>query len=187
MPRQRHSDRIRSPKVHITYESEAGPRQELPFVVGVIGDFSGDPAAPLERFSEREFTPVKHDDLDDRMVRQMKPGLRLRVKDALKADGSEMMIELKFRRMEDFEPSGIVRQVPVLERLLQVRNRLNDLEESISRSKDFEKDLAAALRGSPDGAEPEGPGPCGAREASNPEHGQTPRRGPGTARPSGGS
>ena len=110
MPRQRYSDRIRSPKVHITYESETGPRQELPFVVGVIGDFSGDPAAPLERLSEREFTPVKHDDLDDKMGRQMKPGLRLRVKDALKADGSEMMIELKFRRMEDFEPSGIVRQ-----------------------------------------------------------------------------
>ena len=184
MRRQRHLNRIRKPKVHITYEPERGEQRELPFVVGVIGDFSGDPASPLKRFSEREFTAVERDDLDDKMARQMKPGLHLKVKNVPRADGSDMRVELKFRRMQDFEPSRIVEQVPSLRKLLQIRKKLKDLEENIRHSTHFEEDLDAVLRDNTDVTEQKKRGSPGVPESVSPEDGQTDRRRPGVAPPS---
>lgn len=181
MRRQRHPNRIRKPKVHITYEPERGEHRELPFVVGVIGDFSGDPASPLNRFSEREFTAVEHDDLDDKMARQMKPGLHLRVKNIARADGSDMRVELKFRRMHDFEPSCIVEQVPSLKKLLEIRKKLKDLEENIRHSTHFEENLGAVLRDYTDVTEQDKRGSPGAPGDVDPEDGQTNRRRPGVA------
>src|SRR5205823_5944395 len=105
--------RVRKPRVHITYEVETEGAQvikELPFVMGVLGDFSGDPTTPLRPLSERKFIQIDRDNFDDVMAR-VAPGLRMRVENTLAGDGSEFGVELKFNRIDDFEPGRVVEQV----------------------------------------------------------------------------
>ena len=87
---QKKLDRVRKPRVHITYDVEtegAAVTKELPFVVGVLGDFSGQPTEPLKPLKDRKFIQIDRDNFNDVMAR-MTPGLNLRVKNALKDDGS---------------------------------------------------------------------------------------------------
>src|SRR5713101_182979 len=116
-------DRVRKPRVHITYEVEtegAVVQKELPFVVGVLGDFSGNPTAPLKPLKDRKFIQIDRDNFNDVMAR-MTPGLNLKVENTLKGDGSEMPVQLKFGSIEDFEPGRIVNQVEPLRKLLETR------------------------------------------------------------------
>src|ERR1700712_2107476 len=97
-------NRVRKPRVHITYEVETEGAQilrELPFVVGVMGDFSGDPTTPLRPLAERKFTQIDRDNFDDVMAR-MAPGLNLKVDNTLQDDGSQVAVNLKFNSMDDF-------------------------------------------------------------------------------------
>src|SRR3954463_2851570 len=113
-------ERVRKPRVHIKYEVEtegATLEKELPFVVGVLGDFSGNPTEPLKPLRDRKFIQIDRDNFNDIMAR-MTPGLNLKVKNPLKGDGSEMAVNLKFRSMEDFEPVRVVNQVDPLQKLL---------------------------------------------------------------------
>ena len=108
--------RVRPPRVHITYEVEtegAVVEKELPFVVGVLGDFSGNPTEPLKPLKDRKFIQIDRDNFNDVMAR-MTPGLNLRVENTLKGDGSEMAVQLKFNSMDDFEPANVVKQVEPL-------------------------------------------------------------------------
>ena len=85
-------ERVRKPRVHITYEVEIGDAQEvkeLPFVVGVLGDFSGDPTEPLQPLKDRKFVQIDRDNFNEVMAR-MTPGLNLRVENTLKGDGTEI-------------------------------------------------------------------------------------------------
>src|SRR6059036_3569512 len=96
-------DRVRKPRVHITYDVEtegATVKKELPFVVGVLGDFSGNPSEPLKPLTDRKFIQIDRDNFNDVMAR-MTPGVNLKVENTLKGDGSEMGVQLKFRSMED--------------------------------------------------------------------------------------
>lgn len=132
--------RVRPPRVHITYEVEtegAVVQKELPFVVGVIGDFSGNPTAPLEPLKNRKFVQIDRDNFNEVMER-MKPGLNLRVENTLKGDGSEMAVQLKFSSIEDFEPANVVKQVEPLRKLLETRNKLRDLATKVDRSDKLE-------------------------------------------------
>jgi len=132
--------RVRPPRVHITYEVEtegAVVQKELPFVVGVIGDFSGNPTAPLEPLKNRKFVQIDRDNFNEVMER-MKPGLNLRVENTLKGDGSEMAVELKFSAIEDFDPANVVKQVEPLRKLLETRNKLRDLATKVDRSDKLE-------------------------------------------------
>src|SRR6202034_2089428 len=118
--------RVRRPRVHITYEVETEGAQlvrELPFVVGVIGDFSGDPTQPLRPFGERKFVQIDRDNFDDVMQR-LAPGLKLQVENKLAGDGSAMAVDLRFNAIQDFEPGRVLDQVPALRALLETRNRL---------------------------------------------------------------
>src|SRR5215468_5610948 len=97
--------RVRPPRVHITYKVQTGGAEverELPFIVGVLGDFSGNPTAPLQPLADRKFVPIDRDNINDVLAR-MNPGLNLKVENTLKGDGSEMAVQLKFRSMDDFE------------------------------------------------------------------------------------
>jgi type VI secretion system protein ImpB len=140
--------RVRRPRVHITYEVETEGAQlvrELPFVVGVIGDFSGDPTQPLRPFGERKFVQIDRDNFDDVMQR-LAPGLKLKVENKLAGDGSTMAVDLRFNSIEDFEPGRVLDQVPALRSLLETRNRLRDLLSKADRSEDLELLLERILK-----------------------------------------
>jgi type VI secretion system protein ImpB len=140
--------RVRKPRVHITYDVEtegAAEVKELPFVIGVMGDFSGDPTEELRPLGERKFIQIDRDNFDTVMGR-MSPGLRLRVENTLKGDGSEMPVDLKFRSMDDFEPGRVVEQVEPLRRLLETRNKLRDLMSKADSSEKLENLLEQILQ-----------------------------------------
>src|ERR1051325_2279759 len=102
-------ERVRKPRVHITYEVEIGDAQEvkeLPFVVGVMGDFSGDPTKPLKPLKDRKFTTIDRDNFNEVMA-NMNPGLNLRVENTLAGDGTEFAASLAFNSIEDFEPARV--------------------------------------------------------------------------------
>jgi len=139
--------RVRKPRVHITYEVEtegAEILRELPFVVGILGDFSGDPTQPLRPLSERKFIQIDRDNFNDVMAR-MTPGLNLRVANKLADDGSEMAVGLKFNSIDDFEPARVAEQVPALKALLETRNKLRDLMSKVDRSEELESLLEQVL------------------------------------------
>jgi type VI secretion system protein ImpB len=141
-------NRVRKPRVHITYEVEtegAEVQRELPFVVGVLGDFSGDPTQPLRPMSERKFIQIDRDNFNEVMAR-MTPGLNLKVENTLADDGSQMSVNLKFNSIEDFEPARVAEQVPALKALLETRNKLRDLMSKADRSEDLENLLEQVLR-----------------------------------------
>jgi type VI secretion system protein ImpB len=140
--------RVRKPRVHITYDVEtegAAIERELPFVVGVLGDFSGDPTQPLRPMADRKFTQIDRDNFNDVMAR-MAPGLNLKVDNKLADDGSEMGVQLKFNAIEDFEPGRIVEQVPALRAMLETRNKLRDLLSKADRSDELEGLLEKMLQ-----------------------------------------
>lgn len=139
--------RVRKPRVHISYDVEtegATLKKELPFVVGVMGDFSGDPAAPVKPLKDRRFAQIDRDNFDE-VLKSMTPGLDLTVKNTLADDDSEMRVELKFESMADFEPAAIVNQVPPLKKLLETRNRLRDLASKADRSEELEEIIEKVL------------------------------------------
>jgi type VI secretion system protein ImpB len=161
-------DRVRKPRVHITYQVEtegAAVVRELPFVVGVMGDFSGDPTEPLKSLKDRKFIQIDRDNFNDVMAR-MTPGLNLKVENTLKGDGSEMAVNLKFKSMSDFEPAKVVEQVEPLKKLMDTRNKLRDLMSKVDRSEDLEQVLDRVLQNNEDlkklseslGVKPEGEG-----------------------------
>lgn len=141
-------ERVRKPRVHIKYEVEtegAMVVKELPFVVGVLGDFSGDPTEPLKPFGERKFVQIDRDNFDE-VMRRMTPGLEITVDNTLADDGSQLPVSLKFESMKDFEPGSIVNQVPALKALLDARNELRDLMSKADRSEELERLLEGILQ-----------------------------------------
>lgn len=139
--------RVRKPRVHITYEVEregAVEVKDLPFVVGVLGDFSGNPTAPLKPLKERKFIQVDRDNFNEVMSR-MTPGLNMRVQNTLQGDGSELGVQLKFNSMDDFLPANVANQVEPLRKLLETRNKLRDLQTNVDRSEKLEAKLEEIL------------------------------------------
>lgn len=140
--------KVRKPRVHITYDVEtegAMEVKELPFVVGVMGDFSGDPTSELKPFKERKFIQIDRDNFDE-VLRRMAPGLNLRVDNTMKGDGAQMGVHLKFESMEDFEPGRIVEQVEPLRKLMQTRSKLRDLMTKADNSEKLESLLEQVLQ-----------------------------------------
>ncbi|TWT82319.1 hypothetical protein CA13_37810 [Planctomycetes bacterium CA13] len=139
--------RVRKPRVHITYEVEtegAQVEKELPFVVGVMGDFSGDPTKKLDPLAKRKFIQIDRDNFND-VLKRMTPGLNMRVENTLADDGSEMSVNLEFEKIEDFEPANVVEQVEPLRKLMETRDKLRDLATKIDRSDDLENVLEEVL------------------------------------------
>jgi type VI secretion system protein ImpB len=132
---------VRKPRVHITYEVEtegALQKQELPFVVGVMGDFSGDPTKKLEPLSKRKFTQIDRDNFNQ-VLNSLNVGLELSVPNTMvDEDGKEMKVNLKFNSMDDFEPAAVANQIEPLRKLLATRERLRDLIAKVDRSEDLE-------------------------------------------------
>ena len=139
---------VRRPRVHIKYEVEtegAQVEKELPFVVGVLGDFSGHPTEPLKPLKDRKFVQIDRDNFDEVLAR-MTPGLQFKVKNTLRGDDSEFAVNLNFRSMEDFEPARVADQIPALRNLLEKRNQLRDLLAKADRSEELEALLEQILQ-----------------------------------------
>lgn len=144
--------KVRKPRVHITYDVEtdgAVLEKELPFVVGVMGDFSADSTKPVKPLKERRFIQIDKDNINE-VMRNMAPGLNIKVDNILENDGSEMAVNLKFDSMEDFEPAAIVEQVEPLKKLMDTRNKLRDLMTKIDRSEELEGLMEKVLQNNND-------------------------------------
>lgn len=144
--------RVRKPRVHITYDVEtegAMVKKELPFVVGVMGDFSGNNSDTPKPLKDRRFIQIDRDNFDD-VMRRMNPRLRLKVDNKLSDDDSQMGVELSFNSMDDFQPAAVVNQVEPLRELMETRNKLRDLMTKVDRSEELEELLERVLNNSDD-------------------------------------
>jgi type VI secretion system protein ImpB len=144
--------RVRKPRVHLSYQVEtegATVEKTLPFVVGVLGDFSGDPTSPLKPMKDRKFVQIDRDNFDD-VLGKMTPGLKMKVENTLQGDGSEISVNLKFGSMSDFDPAKVVEQVEPLKKLMETRNKLRDLLTKADRSEDLESVLERVLKNQDD-------------------------------------
>ena len=142
-------DRVRPPRVQITYDVEVGGAieiKELPFVVGVLGDFTGNPEQPLPKLKERKFVEVNPDNFDT-VLEGMKPHLAFAVENKLsdEPDAPQLKVDLKFRKLDDFEPANVARQVKPLKELLDLRTRLSDLRGSLQGNDKLEELLLEAV------------------------------------------
>jgi len=152
MPRQsaQHKlDRVRPPRVQITYDVEIGGAievKELPFVVGVLGDFTGQPEQPLAKLKDRKFVEVNPDNFDT-VLEGMKPHLSFAVENKLSEDpnGPQLKVDLHFKKMEDFEPANVAKQVKPLKELLDLRTRLADLRGNLQGNDKLEELLLDAI------------------------------------------
>jgi type VI secretion system protein ImpB len=132
MPReslQHKLDRVRRPRVHITYDVELGDAielKELPFVVGVLSDLSGKPDEQLPRLRDRKFVEIDRDNFND-VMKGMKPRLAFQTDNKLTNDNTKMGVELRFNSLDDFEPEQVARQVEPLNKLMEIRRQLTAL------------------------------------------------------------
>jgi type VI secretion system protein ImpB len=142
-------ERVRPPRVHITYDVEVGDAiqlKEIPFVMGVLGDFSGQPAEALPRLRERKFVEVSPDNFDD-VLKSMAPRLQLKVDNKLSDDpnAGKIGMELKFESLDDFSPDRVAQQVEPLKKLLDLRQQLADLRGSLQGNDKLDEILQATV------------------------------------------
>ncbi len=141
-------DRIRKPRVHITYDVEkdgAIELKELPFVLGVLADLSGKPVEPLPKLKERKFVNIDRDNFDS-VLAGTKPRLVFRVDNKLANDGTQIGVELNFKSTEDFGPEQVVKQIEPLRKLLEARNKLADLRNKMAGNEKLEEALQEILQ-----------------------------------------
>jgi type VI secretion system protein ImpB len=142
-------DRVRSPRVQITYDVEVGDAievKELPFVMGVLGDFTGQPSEPLPRLKDRKFVEITPDNFDA-VLESMRPHLSFTVENKLSedADAAKLGVDLHFKSLDDFEPDHVARQVKPLRELLELREKLSDLRGSLQGNDKLEELLRDAV------------------------------------------
>lgn len=143
-------DRVRSPRVHITYDVETGgavEKKELPFVMGIFGDFTGMPEEPLPKLKDRKFVEINPDNFDS-VLSAMKPHLAFSVENKLsdEADPGQLKVDLRFRSLDDFAPANVARQVKPLKELLDLRTKLTDLRGSLQGNDKLDEILQDTLR-----------------------------------------
>lgn len=141
-------ERVRPPRVHIRYDVELGGAQvqkELPFVVGVMADLSGNPKESLPRLKSRAFQEIDRDNFDD-VLKGMKPRLAMKVENTMRDDGSQLAVELNFGKLDDFAPEQVAKQVKPLADLLEVRSKLKDLLSRTEGNDRLEEMLEAIIQ-----------------------------------------
>lgn len=146
---QQKLSRVRPPRVHITYDVEVGDaieNKEIPFVMGVLGDFTGNPEQPLAKLKERKFVEITPDNFDT-VLEGMKPHLSYSVENKLSDDANagQLKVDLHFKNMEDFEPEQVAKQVKPLRELLELRTKLADLRGSLQGNDKLDELLMDAL------------------------------------------
>lgn len=142
-------DRVRKPRVHIKYdvETEGGEvSKELPFTVAAIGDYAGTkPGVAPKPLKDRKFINIDRDNFDS-VMESINPGVQMRVENTLEADGTEMNVQLDFKRMDDFEPDQLVERIKPLKELKDIRDRLSELLTKTDVSDELESLLEKVLK-----------------------------------------
>jgi type VI secretion system protein ImpB len=146
---QKKLERVRPPRVAISYDVETGgaiEKKELPFLMGVLGDFTGQASEPLPRLKERKFVEVTPDNFDD-VLASMKPHLAFTAENKLSedADAPKLAVDLNFRSLDDFAPDAVARQVKPLRELLELRTQLADLRGSLQTNEKLDEVLQSTL------------------------------------------
>jgi len=142
-------ERVRPPRVHVTYDVEVGDAiemKELPFVMGVLADLSGQPEQPLPRLKDRRVVEVTPDNFDA-VLESMKPHVSFSVENKLSEDpeAGQLKVDLRFKSLEDFEPEQVARQVKPLKELLDLRTKLGDLRGSLQGNEKLDDMLLKAV------------------------------------------
>ena len=164
-------ERVRPPRVHVTYDVEIGDAieiKEIPFVMGVLGDFSSMPEDPLPRLKERRFVDITPDNFDA-VLASMRPRVAYSVENRLTDDpnAGKLGVDISFKTIEDFEPEQVARQVKPLRELLELRTRLSDLRGSLQGNEKLERllqevvgnsDKMKQVKAEAQGLKPEGGG-----------------------------
>src|SRR5689334_21222689 len=122
-------DRVRRPRVQITYDVEtngAMQKIELPFVVGVLADLSGKPKEPLKALKERKVVTIDRDNFND-VLAKATPRVAMKVDNKLTDDDTKLAVELNFKHIDDFEPAKVAEQIGPLRDLLEMRQKLTQL------------------------------------------------------------
>lgn len=145
---QKKLQRVRPPRVQLTYDVEIGDaieQKELPFVMGVVGDFSGQSEVPQPKLKDKKFVNVDVDNFNEVMA-AIEPRATYRVQNKLSDERGEFAVDMRFRSMEDFRPESVVQQVEPLRKLVEARARLADLRNKIAGSEKLEDILSDVLR-----------------------------------------
>jgi type VI secretion system protein ImpB len=144
---QKRLQKVRAPRVQMTYDVEIGDaieNKELPFVVGVLGDFGADPAVAKKALKERKFVNVDSGNFDE-VLGGVAPVAAFRVPNLLNGQGGQFGVELQFRQMDDFRPEAVVRQVAPLRALLEARTKLADLRNKLAGNDKLDDILSEVL------------------------------------------
>ncbi len=146
---QKKLTRVRPPRVQISYDVQVGDAielKELPFVLGVMGDFTGQPTEPLARLKDRRFVDVNPDNFDS-VLESMRPHLAFNVQNKLSEDtnADDLKVDLNFRKLEDFEPEQVARQIRPLRELLELRGKLSDLRGTLQTNEKLDQVLMEAV------------------------------------------
>lgn len=146
---QKKLERVRPPRINISYEVETGgaiEMKELPFLMGVMGDFTGHATEPLPKLKDRKFVEVTPDNFDD-VLASMKPHLGFTVENKLSEDPNvaKLGVDLHFRSMDDFSPDAVAKQVKPLRELLDLRTELANLRASLQTNEKLDEVLQETL------------------------------------------
>lgn len=148
---QKKLDRVRPPRVQIKYEvyvGDAMEMKELPFVVGVLGDFSGKPEKALPALKDRKFVDIDRDNFN-KVLGAMAPRLAMQVDDTISGQADQKLnVELKFQSMDDFSPENVVKQIPLLRALLEQRENLKNLSSRLEGNDKLDELLQQVLANS---------------------------------------
>lgn len=136
-------ERVRPPRVHVTYNVEIGNAielKEIPFVMGVFADLSGMPEEPLPKIKDRRFVEITPDNFDS-VLDSMKPRVAFSVENKLSDDpnAGKLGVDLTFRSMDDFDPENVARRVQPLKELLDLRTKLSDLVGTLQGNEKLDK------------------------------------------------
>jgi type VI secretion system protein ImpB len=144
---QKRLTKVRPPRVQMTYDVEIGDameNKELPFVMGVVGDFGGNSEVEKKRLKDRKFVSIDSDNFDE-VLGGVAPVARFQVPNLLKDDDTSLNVALRFKAMDDFRPESVVRQVEPLAKLLEARTKLADLRNKLAGNEKLEDILSEVL------------------------------------------
>lgn len=146
---QKKLERVRPPRVQISYDVEIGNAielKEIPFVMGVLADLSGQPKEALPRLKDRRFVEITPDNFDS-VLDSMKPHLSFSVENKLSEDSNagQLKVDLNFKSMDDFEPDAVAKQVKPLKDLLDLRTKLSDLRGNLQTNEKLDELLLDAV------------------------------------------